>query len=92
MGAKAQDLRASRAEMAQDTAAIIAALRAQPFDPAALGAALSGQQDHLSARMKLGGDALRDFLTGLSQQDRLDFAERLERHLQHGSDVPPPPN
>jgi uncharacterized membrane protein len=92
MGAKAQDLQASRAEVAQDAAAIIAALRAQPFDPAALQVALSGQQNHLNARMKLGGDALRDFLIGLSPQDRLDFAERLERHLLHGRDMPPPQN
>ncbi len=89
--AKSGDLRASRAEVAQDAMAIVAALRLQPFDSAALDAALTAQQGHLTARMKLGGDALRVFLTGLSQQDRLDFASRLERHLLHGPDAPPPP-
>ncbi len=94
MGAKAGDLRASRAEVAQDAVAIVAALRLQPFDPSALDAALTGQQSHLSARMKLGGAALRDFLTGLSQQDRLDFADRMERHMLHGRDAArlPPQN
>ena len=92
MGAKAGDLRASRNEVAQDALAIVAALRAQPFDAATLDAALIQQQNHLGARMKLGNDALHDFLTGLSQQDRLDFADRLEHHLQHGRDAPPPQN
>lgn len=91
MGAKAGDLRASRAEVAQDATAIVAALRLQPFDSSALDAALMAQQSHLGARMKLGGDALRDFLIGLSQQDRLDFADRMERHMLHGRDAAPPP-
>ncbi len=91
MGAKAGDIKATRAEFAQDAMAIIAALRLQPFDPASLDAALTGQQNHLSARMKLGSDALHDFLTGLSEQDRLDFADRMERHLLHGRDAMPPP-
>ena len=90
MRAKSGAVKETRAQVTADATAVIAALRATPFDPKALDAALSGQQDHLSARMKLGNDTMRDFLTNLAPQDRLDFAARLEHHLQHGRDAVPP--
>lgn len=90
LGARSGALRAARVEAGQDATAIVSALRTQPFDPAALDAALTGQHTHLSARMKLGSEVLRDFLTGLAPQDRLDFADRMERHLLHGRDTPAP--
>ncbi len=87
---KMGDLRATREQLAADTAAIIAALRAAPFEAAALEAALSAQQDHLAARMKLGSQSLRDFFAALSEQDRRDFADRLEHRLKHADEAPPP--
>jgi uncharacterized membrane protein len=81
---KTGDLKAARAEFITDAQAILAALRAEPFNPAALGAAMAGQRDHFAARMKLGSDTIRDYLAGLPQKDRLDFADRLEQRLLHG--------
>ena len=89
--AKSGAVKATRAELATDATAVIATLRTNPFDPSALDAALAGQAAHLSARIKLGNDTLRDFLTSLPAQDRLDFADRLEHHLQHGRDAAPLP-
>ena len=90
MRAKAAAVKETRADLSADATAVIAALRTNPFDPKALDAALAGQQDHLTARIKLGNDTMRDFLTSLPQQERLDFADRLEHHLQHGRDAAVP--
>lgn len=80
---KSRDLKANHALSGADLQAIVSALRATPFDPAALGAAMRVQQDHLAARLALGSDAMRDFLVSLSAQDRLAFADRLEERLMH---------
>lgn len=92
MRGKLGDLVASRRQIAGDVTAVLAALRADPFDAEALDTALAAQQAHLSARMKLGNDTMRDFLAGLSQADRLAFADRLEAHLKRGRGAMPPGN
>jgi uncharacterized membrane protein len=81
---KSNDLRANHALAGADLVAVVTTLRASPFDPAALTAAMTAQQDHLAARMQLGTEAMRDFLITLSPQDRLAFADRLEQRLRHG--------
>ena len=81
---KSNDLKASRAVAGADLLEVVTSLRATPFDPAALGAAMTAQQDHLAARMQFGTDAMRDFLISLSPQERLAFADRLEERLRHG--------
>ncbi len=91
---KAGDLKTNRAMAGADLVAVVTTLRASPFDPAALAAAMTAQQDHLSARMELGTEAMRAFLISLSPQERLDFADRLEDRLNHGphgptNDAPP---
>jgi uncharacterized membrane protein len=88
---RAGDLRAARREMQADAGAILAALRADPFDPAGLTAALDGQRQHLADRLSLGSGLIRDFLLALPQEDRLDFADRLEARMKHGRDAPPKP-
>ena len=80
----AGDLRAARREMQTDATAILTALRADPFDPAGLTAALAIQEQHLADRLRLGSGLIRDFLAALPQQDRLDFADRLEGQMRHG--------
>lgn len=90
--AKTGDLRAVRGEFVTDANAILAALRADPFDPAALDVAMTAQRDHFAARMTLGSQTMRDYLAGLAPKDRLDFADRLEQRLlhgRHGGDGPP---
>ena len=81
---KSSDLKASRAVAGADLLQVFTSLRATPFDPAALGAAMTAQQDHLATRMQFGTDAMRDFLISLSPQERLGFADRLEERLRHG--------
>ena len=80
---KSSDLKATRAIAGADLLGVVTSLRATPFDPAALGAAMTAQQDHLAARMQFGTDAMRDFLISLSPQERLAFADRLEERLRH---------
>ena len=87
--AKSGDIKAMRAELSADAAAMVTALRTEPFDVSALDAAFSGQEAHLSARIKLGNQTLRDFLTQLPQKDRLDFADRLEHQMQRGRGAEP---
>jgi uncharacterized membrane protein len=87
---RAGDLTATRRDMAGDLTAVVAALRTDPLDAAALEAAFARQEDHLGARMKLGNDAVRAFLTGLSAADRAGFANRLEKGLMHGPAGDPP--
>lgn len=81
---RAGDLKAARGQMAQDLTAVAAALRAEPFDPAALQAALATQQEHLTARLRIGSEVIGDYLSGLGPEDRAAFAERLEARAKRG--------
>jgi uncharacterized membrane protein len=88
---KSGDLKANRAMAGADLVAVVSSLRASPFDPAALAAAMAAQQDHLSARMQLGTEAMRAFLVSLAPQERLAFADRLEQRFLHGPKEPADP-
>ena len=81
---RAGDLRAARQQMESDATAILTALRASPFDPAGLTAALGAQEQHLADRLTLGTGLMRDFLVALPQDERAEFADRLEEHMRHG--------
>lgn len=83
---RAGDIREARRQMQADGASILAALRANPFDPAALTAALDAQAGHLGERLKFGSDVIRDHILGLSPQARDAFADRLERRMRRGRD------
>lgn len=85
----AGDLRAARNEMQADANAILAALRAEPFDAAGLAGALATQQQHLAERLKLGSGVIGDFLANLPAEERIGFADRLEEHMKHGRGGPP---
>ncbi len=78
------ELKTARRNMQADAAAILAALRTDPFQPLALDAALKGQEQHLADRLKFGNSLIQDFLVALPQADRLEFADRLENHLRRG--------
>lgn len=82
--ARAGDLKAARGQMAGDIAAVAAALRAEPFDAEVLRAALATQQEHLTARLRIGSEVIGDYLSGLSPEDRRAFAERLEARTRRG--------
>lgn len=78
------DFRAERQRMAADAQAILASLRATPFDPAALDSAMQAMQAHVVHRMDLGRVLMQDFLTRMSPKERAAFADRLEMSLRHG--------
>ncbi len=80
----AGDLRTARQQMQSDATSILTALRASPFDPAGLATALGAQEQHLVDRLRLGTGVMRDFLVALPQDERAEFADRLEEHLRHG--------
>ena len=80
------DIRAARQQMQADGVAILAAMRAEPFDPAALSAALDAQAEHLGARLEFGSTMIRDYLLALPDQARREFADRLEQRMRNGRD------
>lgn len=82
------DLRAARQQMQSDAQAILAALKATPFDPAALSAAMDAQTKHLGARLDFGNSVVRDFLLALPDEARLAFADRLEQRMRRRSGGP----
>ena len=88
---RAGDIREARRQMQADGANILAALRAEPFDPAALAAAIDAQAGHLGERLKFGSDVIRDHILGLSPEARAAFADRLVRRMRHGRDDDRPP-
>jgi uncharacterized membrane protein len=78
---QARDLRGLRADQAQGQAALLAALRAEPFDADAVRAQLAEQRARLSRGFDLGQTLLVDHLAGMSTADRAAFADRLEERL-----------
>ncbi len=82
--ARMGDIRAARQQMQRDGLAILAALRAEPFDPAALTTALETQSQNISNRLTFGSDVMRDFVLGLTPDARSAFADRLEQHMGRG--------
>ena len=81
------DVRAARHQMHQDGTAILAALRAEPFDAATLAAALNAQATNIGDRLKFGSEVIRDFVLGLSPEARSAFADRLEQRMRRGRDT-----
>lgn len=81
---RAPDLRGARQEMRTDLQAFLAALRAEPFDPAALAQVMENQQGRMARRIELGQDLLLERLAAMDPQARAEFADRLERRLRRG--------
>ena len=80
------DFKSARQLMQGDMAAILTALRAEPYVPGAVSAAIDAQAQHLTDRLKLGNTVVRDYLVALPAEARLRFADRLDRVMQHGPD------
>lgn len=82
--ARAGGLRDMRAAMQGDLAALLAALRAEPFDMAAARSVLEGQQQRVQSRLILGQDLLLERLAAMPPEARARFADRLEQRLRRG--------
>lgn len=76
--------RPDRAALEAEFAEILAALRAQPFDPDRLSTVLSAQQARVSGRIEAGRRVIVEALAEMSAQDRAAFADRLEQRLSRG--------
>lgn len=68
--------------MRADANAVLAALRAEPFDPAALKRAMAAQNQRMSDRLATGHTLIEAFLIALPAQERAAFADRLEARMR----------
>lgn len=80
---RAPGLRQMRQNMRSDMDKVLAALRAEPFDPVALTTVMEAQQTRLTGQISVGSHALRDFLLTMDTAHRHAFADRLEDRLKH---------
>lgn len=78
---RAPDMRDARNRMSEDLGNLVTALRAEPFDPAAVDAAFAAQNRRMTANLDLAQAVLRDFLVALSPEARLAFAARLAERI-----------
>ncbi len=79
--AKAPGMRDARKSMEADISAILTSLLADPFDPSALDAAFAAQNLRASENLRVAQTALREFLVGMTPQDRIAFANRLQKRM-----------
>ena len=80
---RAPEIRETRRLMREDTQALLALLRADPFDGGALTARMNGQHDRLAKQLRLGQDMLQEFILAMPPEARSAFADRLEQGLRH---------
>ncbi len=83
---RAPELRSANAQRYADLAAVQAALRAQPFDPDALRAALGAMRGRMESQLALGHEALTDVILAMPNGERLALADRLERGMRRGGE------
>jgi uncharacterized membrane protein len=82
LGERAHGFREARQEMQADLQALLATLRAEPFDPAAAETALTAIANRATDRLDLGRELLAGRILAMSDAERLAFADRLERGLK----------
>lgn len=80
------DLRSVWREERADRQALVAALRAEPFDAAALDTVAGRMQARTLERLALGQRLIRDHVLAMSLAERAAFADRLERSLRRHRD------
>lgn len=82
-------------EQAAQEAALLAALRAVPFDPAPVARLMGERQQRVSERVELGQAMLLERLTAMSEARRAAYADRLAEkfaryaHRKGGSEPAP---
>ena len=92
--AKLPEMRDGRRAMREELGALLAQLRATPFDAAGLRAAFDRQNERNAKRLLLGQQLIFNLVVGMTDQARQDFAGRLEQSLAKGvkrRDDPAPP-
>lgn len=82
--ARAPELRSAMGQRGRDIAAVQAALRAAPFDPAAFTAAIDAMRSRLEGQLTLGFDGLKEVVMTMPEAERRALADRLDRGLRRG--------
>ncbi len=72
---------AGRAELRESMAALVAELRAEPFDAGAVAARLAAQRAAFAERFEMGQAALVAHLAAMSGTERAAYADRLEAEI-----------
>lgn len=75
---RAGDMRDMRSAMRQDVAALLAVLRSEPLDRAALAEVLARQGRRMAERLELGQALVADRIAAMTPAERGAFADRLE--------------
>lgn len=78
------EIRANRVAARAEFKSLLAALRADPYVPAAADAALGAIVTRNAARLAQGQKLLAERIAAMAPQDRLAFADRLEKALRRG--------
>lgn len=86
MGSDKRGIRDMRAQLGSDLDAVLTSLRADPFDAAAVDAALARQGARLSARADAGRQALVSLIATMSDDERADYVRRLEKEVTRRPD------
>lgn len=81
---RAPEIRQARLVMRDDTEALLALLRADPFDTAAFEARMAAQHARMEKQLRLGQDLLQEFIAAMPAENRRAFADRLEAGLRRG--------
>lgn len=82
--ARMPEMRENRAALKADLQDVVAALRADPFDPAALSAAMDAALARMAGRIEVGQELLVQRITAMDAAERAAFADRLEAALERG--------
>ncbi|MBZ4021361.1 hypothetical protein CKO11_02650 [Rhodobacter sp. TJ_12] len=77
-----RDLGALRAQMQSDFARLDAALRAQPYDEAALHAVLTEMRTRTLERIEMGEQVMLARIAAMSDAERAAFADRMRRGVE----------
>ena len=67
--------------MRESMAALVAELRAEPFDAGAVAARLAAQRAAFAERFEMGQAALVAHLAAMSRAERAAYADRLEAEI-----------
>ena len=79
---RAPGFRSDREAARSDLASLLVALRAMPFDPAAVEVSLAAISTRSADRLELGRTLIGERIAAMSDAERQAFADRLERGLK----------
>lgn len=81
---RAGDLRRNRTELRREFGELLTALRADPYDGAAVRDSVTGQQARLAERQEIGRELLFERLDAMTVEERRSFADALEDRMRRG--------